>query len=152
MGNRYSLTCLRMILCAIFLASPISLLAETGKVTLAWDPIDDPELAGYTVVWGQSPRAYGAAQSVGTNPVATVTLEAGKTYYMAVQGVDKQGVPGELSEEVTAIVGGPDTVPPVISGVSLVNITHLQRFSFSTNEEAYVQVEYGKTPWGSRRA
>jgi hypothetical protein len=141
-----------MILCAIFLASPISLLAETGKVTLAWDPIDDPELAGYTVVWGQSPRAYGAAQSVGTNPVATVTLEAGKTYYMAVQGVDKQGVPGELSEEVTAIVGGPDTVPPVISGVSLVNITHLQRFSFSTNEEAYVQVEYGKTPWGSRRA
>ena len=84
MANRYSLTYLRMILCAIFLASPISLLAETGKVTLAWDPIDDPELAGYTVVWGQSPRAYGAAQSVGTNPEATVTLEAGKTYFVFV--------------------------------------------------------------------
>jgi len=146
MANRYSLTYLRMILCAIFLASPISLLAETGKVTLAWDPIDDPELAGYTVVWGQSPRAYGAAQSVGTNPEATVTLEAGKTYYMAVQGVDKQGVAGELSEEVTAIVSGPDTVPPVISGVSLVNITASSAVvAFSTNEEAYVQVEYGKT-------
>src|SRR5688572_1949151 len=146
MGNRYSLTYLGMILCAIFLASPISLLAETGKVTLAWDPIDDPELAGYTVVWGQSPKAYSAAQSVGMNPAATVTLEAGKTYYMAVQGVDKQGVAGELSEEVAAIVSGPDTVPPVISGVSLVNITASSAVvAFSTNEEAYVQVEYGKS-------
>ncbi|HET6961091.1 MAG TPA: fibronectin type III domain-containing protein [Terriglobia bacterium] len=126
--------------------SPTSLLAETGKVTLAWDPIDDPELAGYTIVWGQSSKAYSAAQNVGMNPEATVSLEAGKTYYMAVQGVDKQGVPGELSEEVTAIVGGPDTVPPVISGVSVVNITSSSAVvSFSTNEEAYVQVEYGKS-------
>jgi hypothetical protein len=146
MGNRYFLTYLGAILCAIFLASPTSLLAETGKITLAWDPIDDPELAGYTVVWGQSPKAYGAAQSVGMYPEATVTLEAGKTYYMAVRGVDKQGVPGELSEEVTAIVGGPDTVPPIISGVSVVNITSSSAVvSFSTNEEAYVQVEYGKS-------
>jgi hypothetical protein len=65
---------------------------------------------------------------------------------MAVRGVDKQGVPGELSEEVTAIVGGTDTVPPVISGVSVVNITSSSAVvSFSTNEEAYVQVEYGKS-------
>ncbi len=145
MGNRYSLAYLGIILYAIFLTMPSSLLAETGRVTLAWDPIEDPELAGYTVVWGQSPRAYSGAQNVGMSPEATVTLEAGKTYYMAVRGVDKQGVPGELSEEVTAIVGGPDTVPPVISGVSVVNITSSSAVvSFSTNEEAYVQVEYGK--------
>ena len=81
---------------------------------------------------------------MGMSPEATITLEAGKTYYMAVRGVDKQGVPGELSEEVTAIIGGPDAVPPVISGVSVVNITSSSAVvSFSTNEEAYVQVEYG---------
>jgi hypothetical protein len=121
-------------------------LAETGRVTLAWDPIEDPELAGYTVVWGQAPQSYSAAQNVGMSPEATINLEAGKTYYMAVRGVDKQGVPGELSEEVTAIVGGTDTVPPVISGVSVVNITSSSAVvSFSTNEEAYVQVEYGKS-------
>jgi chitodextrinase len=145
MGNRYTFAYFGIILCAIFFVLPTpSLAAEAGRVTLAWDPIEDPELASYTVVWGQSPKAYSGAQNVGTTPQATITLEAGKTYYMAVQGVDKQGLPGELSEEVTAIVGGPDTVPPVISGVSIVNITSSSAVvSFSTNEEAYVQVEYG---------
>ena len=142
--NRHS--SLGIILNAILLAGmPSSVLAETGKVTLAWDPIEDSELAGYTVVWGHSPKAYSGAQNVGISPEATITLEAGKTYYMAVQGVDKQGLAGELSEEVTAIVSGPDAVPPIISGVSVVNITSSSAVvSFSTNEEAYVQVEYGK--------
>lgn len=145
MGNRYCFAYLGIILCATLLALPTSLLAETGRVTLAWDPIEDPELAGYTVVWGQSPRAYSGAQNIGLATEASVPLEAGKTYYMAVQGVDKQGLAGELSEEVTAIVSGPDVVPPVISGVSVVNITSSSAVvSFSTNEEAYVQVEYGK--------
>ena len=145
MGKRYSLTFFGIILYAILLALPTSLLAETGKVTVAWDPIEDPELAGYTVVWGQSPKAYNAAQNVGMSVEASITLEAGKTYYMAVQGVDKQGLAGELSEEVTAIVNGPDSVPPTIFGVSVVNITSSSAVvSFSTNEEAYVQVEYGK--------
>ena len=144
LNNRHS--SFGIILNAILLAGlPSSLLAETGKVTLAWDPIEDSELAGYTVVWGQSPKAYSGAQNVGISPEATLTLEAGKTYYMAVQGVDKQGLAGELSEEVTAIVSGPDAVPPIISGVSVVNITSSSAVvSFSTNEEAYVQVEYGK--------
>jgi hypothetical protein len=67
-----------------------SLLAETGK-SLCVDPIDDPELAGYTVVWGQSPKP-GAAQTFGTNPKPQ-SLRGRKTYYMAVQGVDKQVLP-----------------------------------------------------------
>jgi len=146
MGNRTTFAYLAIILYAISFALPTPVLAaETGKVTLEWDPIEDPELASYIVVWGQSPKAYTGAQNVGITPQATITLEAGKTYYMAVQGVDKQGVPGELSEEVSAIVQGPDAVPPVISGVSIVNITSSSAVvSFSTNEEAYVQVEYGK--------
>ena len=142
--NRHWFACFGIITLLFFL--PTSLLAETGRVTLRWDPIEDPELAGYTVVWGQSPGAYSGAQSVGAIPEATVTLEAGKTYYMAVRGVDKEGLPGELSGEFTAIAKGPDTVPPVISAVSVVNITSSSAVvSFSTNEEAYVQVEYGKS-------
>lgn len=145
MANQSSFACLAIIFCAILLAWPASLRAETGRVTLAWDPIEDPDLAGYTVVWGQTSKAYSGAQSVGIAAEASVSLEAGKTYFIAVRGVDKQGVAGELSEEVTAIVSGPDVVPPVISGVSVVNITSSSAVvSFSTNEEAYVQVEYGK--------
>lgn len=145
MGTNYPMHRLAILLGAILLTLPTALLAETGKVTLAWDPIDDPDVAGYTVVWGQAPRSYSAAQTVGITTEATVSLESGKTYYMAVRGVDKQGVPGELSDEVTAIVKGPDTVPPTISAVSVVNITSSSAVvAFSTNEEAYVQVEYGK--------
>lgn len=144
MGNRNSLTRLAIVLGAVLFGLPTSLHAETGRVTLAWDPINDPEVGGYTIVWGQTSKAYTGAQNVGVATEASVSLEAGKTYFMAVRGVDKQGVPGELSEEVTAIVKGPDTVAPVISGVSVVNITSSSAvISFSTNEEAYVQVEYG---------
>ena len=145
MGNRYSLTCLGIIFYAILVALPTPLAAETGRVTLAWDPIQDPDLARYTVVWGQTPNGYTAAQNAGAGTEATITLEAGKTYYMAVKGVDKEGFDGELSEEVTAIVKGSDAIPPVISAVSVVNITSSSAVvSFSTNEEAYVQVEYGR--------
>jgi purple acid phosphatase-like protein len=131
---------------AILVALPTPLAAETGRVRLGWDPIQDPELAGYTVVWGQTSKGYTAAQNIGTGTEATITLEAGKTYYMAVKGVDKEGIDGELSDEVVAIVKGQDSIPPVISAVSVVNITSSSAVvSFSTNEEAYVQVEYGKT-------
>lgn len=115
-------------------------------MTLAWDPIEDSELAGYTVVWGQASRAYtGSQNAVGITTEATISLEAGKTYYMAVRGFDKAGVPGEISNEVSAIVQAPDTVPPVISAIAVGNITSSSALiAFNTNEDAYVQVEYGK--------
>jgi len=146
MGNRLLLSYLAVALAIIVvLLSPSVMRAETGKVTLAWDPIDDPELGGYTVVWGQASKSYGGSQDVGIGTEATIALEAGKTYYVAVRGFDKQGVPGELSEEVTALINGPDTAPPIISGVSVGNISSSSAvIAFNTNEEAYVQVEYGK--------
>jgi Purple acid Phosphatase, N-terminal domain len=146
MGNRFLFLYLAVALAIILvLLSPSVVQAETGRVTLAWDPIDDPELGGYTVVWGQAPKSYGGSQDVGIGIEATLALEAGKTYYMAVRGFDKQGVPGEFSEEVTALISGPDTVPPIISGVSVGNISSSSAvIAFNTNEEAYVQVEYGK--------
>ncbi len=144
MGKRFFLCNLRVLGLAFFcLIRSAFLMAENGRVTLVWDPIQDPEVAGYTVVWGQASRAYNGAQNV-SGTEATVSLEAGKTYYMAVRGFDLQGVAGELSEEVTAVVSGPDSVPPVISAVSVGNITSSSAIiAFSTSEEAYVQVEYG---------
>jgi chitodextrinase len=146
MGKRFFFLSAAIVQVLAFgLLSSTVLHAEAGKVTLAWDPIIDPELAGYTVVWGQSSRSYTGSQDFGAVTEATVSLESGKTYYMAVRGFDKQGVPGELSDEVTALIKGPDTTPPVISGVSVVNITSSSAVvSFSTDEEAYVQVGYGK--------
>ena len=118
---------------------------QDGKVTVSWDPIEDPDVGGYTVVWGTASKTYAGSQNAGVSPTeSTILLPGGKTYYFAVRGFDKAGVPGELSDEVSAIVRGSDTTPPVISGISINNITaSAATISFNTNEEAYVQVEYG---------
>jgi len=120
---------------------------QSGNVTVSWEPIPDPELGGYTVLWGTASRAYTGSQNTGvTATELTVSLQGGKTYYLAVRGFDKGGVAGELSDEVSAITKGSDTTPPVISGVSIANITaSAATISFTTDEEAYAQVEYGLT-------
>ncbi len=122
-------------------------LAATGSVTVAWDPIQDSRLGGYTVNWGLSSRTYTNSQNTSATQL-TLELEAGKKYYFAVNGYDKQLDPGDISAEVSTVVNGSgnDTTPPVISKVAVGNITGSTAFvSFTTNEEAYAQVEYGTT-------
>ncbi len=120
---------------------------QSGNITISWDPIPDPDVAGYTVVWGTASKNYTGSQNVGaTATQSTVTLPGGKTYYFAARGFDKDGVLGELSDETSAIVSGNDTTPPVISGISVSNLSaSAVTVSFTTDENAYNQVEYGLT-------
>jgi hypothetical protein len=122
--------------------------AETGNITVAWDPIQDLRLAGYTVVWGQSSQNYSSSQNTSATEL-TLQLAAGKKYYFAVRGYDKEGTPGELSAEVSSVIKGSsnnDNTPPVISNVSVSGITSSSAtITFTTNEQAYVQMEYGKS-------
>ena len=122
-----------------------SAFGQAGSITISWDPIPDPDVAGYTVVWGTASKSYTGSQNTGaTATQSTISLPGGKTYYFAVRGFDKGSVPGELSDETSAIVNGSDTTPPVISSVLAYNITaSAATISFNTDEEAYVQVEYG---------
>src|SRR5215510_15719182 len=83
MGNRHSLKNCFAIILGVVLLVPTALRGATGRVTVAWDPIDDPDVGGYTVVWGENSRAYTGAQSVGITSEAGINLEAGKTYYLA---------------------------------------------------------------------
>jgi hypothetical protein len=120
-------------------------MADTANLTVAWEAINDPYLAGYTMVWGTSSGNYVSSQNT-TVTELSIQLERGKTYYLAVRGYDKDGIPGDLSEEINAIVKKDDGTPPVISNVSVTNVTaNSATVSWKTNEEAYVQVEYGKT-------
>ena len=121
------------------------LYGQAGKVTVSWNPIPDPHVGGYTVVWGTTSKTYTGSQDVGAAITElTLTLQGGKTYYFAVRGFDKNNVPGLLSNEVSALVKASDSTPPVISGVSAGNITSSSAtISFSTDEDAYVQVAYG---------
>ena len=114
MGNGHrSLNKIILIIC-FMLELPLLVHAQapSGKITVTWDSIDDPELAGYTVVWGLTSKSYGYSQNTGLVTEATLQLEAGKIYYLAVRGYDKQGLPGELSSEVSALAKASDPVTP----------------------------------------
>jgi hypothetical protein len=131
--------------------SPEMLKAELGRATLAWDPIDEPDLGGYTVLWGQAPKTYTNSQNVlaGTGTELSISLEAGKTYYMAVRGYDKQGVAGELSQEVVAVVKGPVTnqnpnAPIKFLGITLSNVSNTSvTVNWTTDKATTGFVEYG---------
>ena len=84
--------------------------AMAAEVTLAWDaptanmdgsPLAD--LSGNIVYYGTEPGVYQAGLDVGLTTQATVTgLQAGVTYYFAVQAYNCWDYPSELSQEVAA--------------------------------------------------
>ena len=77
--------------------------AETGKVTIAWDPITDSRLGGYTVHWGLIPGSLLSTQNT-TDTQLTFQLEVSKKYYFAVNAYDTQGNAGYWSSQVSAVV------------------------------------------------
>lgn len=84
-----------------------SVAVSAAQVTIAWQPNDDPDLAGYVVRYGEQPRNYTQWIDVGNTTVARVeTLTAGKTYYMAVQAYAADGSTSGLSGEITITAAG----------------------------------------------
>jgi len=63
--------------------------SQAIQVTLAWDPNNEPDLAGYIAYWGTSSRDYPYLTDVGNNTVHTITgLEDGRVYYFAITAYD----------------------------------------------------------------
>lgn len=59
--------------------------ACTGSVSLAWDAVNDPRLAGYRVYYGTSSCSYTGQIDVGNMTTQTVSNPIdGATYYVAV--------------------------------------------------------------------
>jgi F5/8 type C domain/Fibronectin type III domain len=78
---------------------PSSVLAE--GVTLAWDPAEDPSVAGYRLYYGREKGRYEGDVDVGLDTTVTLTdLEEGQPYYFMLVAYDMDGRQGELSEEV----------------------------------------------------
>jgi hypothetical protein len=124
------------------LLSPVTSHAATGKVALAWEPIVHPELGGYTVLWGQAPGSYTGSMNVGIGTAAVVSVEVGRTYYMAVRGYDKEGLAGDLSTEVTALINanGPIKFTQIIlSNVGDTSVT----INWKTDKVTTGLIEYG---------
>lgn len=91
----------------------------TQSVTFAWDPSDDPTVAGYNIYYGTASHAYPSKVSVGSATTATISgLTEGVTYFFAATTYAAEGTESEFSEEITYTV--PVAVPnepPTIIGM-----------------------------------
>ncbi len=94
------------ILCFLLVAilPSISNAAEVTQVTLAWDPSNDPGVAGYKVYLRRGGKPYGKpVDIVGnvSNPQCFLTVSYGGKYYFAVTACDTNGHESSYSNEVS---------------------------------------------------
>ena len=75
--------------------------AYPAQITLSWDPVIAPDIAGYRVYYGTSSRAYDVTLDVGNWTSVTIAdLKDGGTYYFAVTAYDLEDNESGYSSEV----------------------------------------------------
>jgi hypothetical protein len=66
--------------------------ASAGTVSIAWDPVNDPDLAGYRIYYGTSPANYTQNVDVGNTTSHTVTgLANCQDWYFGIKAYDTAG-------------------------------------------------------------
>lgn len=127
--------------------------AIAADASLSWDANTEADLAGYKVYYGTSSRSYGTPIDVNNQTTFTVTgLSEGQTYYFAVTAYNNTNVESAFSAEVSKTFS--DTVSPILSSIAAGSITGTGAvITWTTNEAATAQVEYGTTTaYGSSSA
>jgi hypothetical protein len=81
-----------------------------APITLAWDAVSDPDLAGYKLYYGYGSRQYGINVNVGNHTTATVSgLKDAQIYYFAATAYDTAGNESAFSNEVKYDLDAYDT-------------------------------------------
>jgi hypothetical protein len=94
----------------------------TANVTLAWDAITNPIVAGYNIYYGGASGVYTNKTSIGLVTSVTISnLVSGDTYYFAATTYDAAGAESAFSSEVSY------TVPTPPPGVQLL-VTPARQF------------------------
>ena len=76
-------------------------IVNAGRITLEWDPVTHPDLAGYMVYYGTYSGDYDDSVDVGNwTSVTFAELEEDETYYFAVTAYSVYGEESEYSNEV----------------------------------------------------
>jgi len=87
---------------ALLLTLMITVWAQAGQVTLAWDANTEPDLAGYKIHYGTASGNYSVHLDVLNVTSYTVTgLTDGQTYYFAATAYDEAGNESGYSNEAT---------------------------------------------------
>lgn len=80
--------------------------AHAADVTLAWDPTNEPGIAGYRVEFGPYPGYYTNNLDVGNRTTARITgLVTGTPYYFVVRAYNTSRTLGEPSVEISTRAG-----------------------------------------------
>lgn len=88
----------------------LSPMASAAPVTLAWDPVQATDLAGYKIYYGYASRTYGFSVDVGKVTNAALSgINAAKVYYFAATAYDLQGNESAYSNEVVYDLSAIDT-------------------------------------------
>ena len=116
--TRPSVCCVRfarcLVLTSFFLVNVAA--AYAGEVTLAWDPIPAPNVAGYFVYVGTSAQTADTPVDVGAATTFKYTNAApGVTYYFAVAGYATDGTVGARSAVISGTALAPPAAPVLVS-------------------------------------
>jgi hypothetical protein len=97
---------LRRFFLSLVLSFLISLLlfltgsAYSAQMTLAWDPNNEPGVAGYRIYYSLLRRQCSSSVDAGNRTSYTLSsLEDGKTYYLAATAYDQYGDESDFSDE-----------------------------------------------------
>ncbi len=79
--------------------------ALAGSITLAWDPVTSPLVAGYVIHYGPGPGNYTASIDAGSVTTRTLSdLTEGATYHFAAAAYDAAHIEGALSNDVAGAI------------------------------------------------
>jgi hypothetical protein len=87
---------------------------HAANLNFAWDPSNDPNVAGYKLSYGTASGTYSKSLNAGNSNSASVTsLTPGATYYFVVTAYNSIGLQSLPSNEVSITM--PANVPPTVS-------------------------------------
>ena len=81
--------------------------AHAEAVTLGWDVSTSPDVAGYILMWGTSPRQYTREADVAQNTSYTIPDLPNGVYYFTVRAYGTDGALSPSSNEVIVALGVP---------------------------------------------
>jgi fibronectin type 3 domain-containing protein len=89
----------------VFYLSALLPAVASQTATLAWDPVSEPDIAGYRVYYGTATRSYTGVVAVAA-PATTVTvsnLQNDQRYFFAVTSFDADELESPFSDEISAM-------------------------------------------------
>ena len=117
---------------------------SAGTIKVAWNPVSDPDLAGYKVYYGTSPGVYTNSTSVARPQTSAdlINLQDCRTYYLAVKAYDANG--NESLGFSNEISGMPAPVPSGVTPASAKQATNAQNITISgANFDTQARPDFG---------